>query len=57
MRLVETGWLGECHPLHPPHPKIFAKTNFSSFRGVQYSEPCQISKMERFAKINNAFSC
>ena len=32
MRLVETGWLGECHPLHPPHPKIFAKTNFSSFR-------------------------
>ena len=49
MRLVKTGWLGDCHPLHPPYTKIFAKTN--------YSEPCQTSKMELFAKINNAFSC
>ena len=59
MRLVETGGLGDCQPLHPPHPKIFAQTNFQSFkfRGVQYSEPCQTSKMELFAKINNVFIC
>ena len=35
---------------------IFSHSNPEA-RGVQYSESLQTSKMELFAKINNAFSC
>ena len=35
---------------------VFSHSN-PEVRGAQYPEPCQTSKMELFANINNAFSC